>query len=209
MVGKKKKAARITQKQISTALVPVVEFLNEGKSRWLLHARSLSVDEIEALRTELISDLLPIAEPTTYGYEKFKRSEKVAAVKRMTDHLDFLCEKINDLGELRPVFESGLVKQNLSKRLQGRAQGIFAWGAGEWLVDLNFTVQEHASERYELYGRVAAGLVSGELARLRRCGYCRRFFIAPQARMTFCPGTDHARLYYDRPSQRPADETRA
>jgi hypothetical protein len=58
----------------------------------------------------------------------------------MEVHLDFLCEKINRLEGFRPlllVAESGKLKIN--RRLQSRAQGVFSWSVGDWIVRVNFT----------------------------------------------------------------------
>jgi hypothetical protein len=177
----------------------------------------MSSSEEESLRAELIEDLSPIADLRKSGSARFKRSGKLAAAERIQSQLDYLCEKINDLEGLRPVLRVDRRAIKADRRLQSRAQGVFSWGAGEWIVRLDFTdisrsrderknlwqsQYRWAPPRTTLYGYIAAGLISGELARLRRCGYCTRFFIAPEPRMTFCPHTNHGRLYYDRPRQR-------
>lgn len=193
--------------QMFSPLVPLEDFLNKlNRIESRINVGSSLPEDLEALRAELIEDLSPIADLSEGGYKRFKRSEKVAAAKRMETHLEYLCEKITSLEGLRPVFEVWTRKLKTNRRLQSRAQGIFSWSVGDWVIRLNFSMDSPSrptlpDPRRDLYAIVAAGLLSGELARLRRCGYCKDFFIAPQPRMTFCRG--HARLYYDRPSQRP------
>jgi hypothetical protein len=152
--------------------------------------------------------LSPIADLPKNGSTRFKPSGKLAAAGRIEAQLKYLCEKINNLEGIRPVLAVNPRTIKTNRRLQSRSQGVFSWGAGDWIIHLEFTVirswEEYAwaPPRLALYGWIAAGLISGELARLRRCGYCAEFFIAPEPRMAFCPHTDHARLYYDRPKQR-------
>lgn len=169
--------------------------------------------EEEALRAELIEDLSPIANLSKKGSARFKGSEKLAAADRIEKHLHYLCEKINKLEGIQPVLAVDPRAIKANRRLQSRAQGVFSWGAGDWIIHLDFTFPSRSWDEYHwgpprvaLYGCIAAGLISGELARLRQCGWCSKFFIAPESRMTFCPNTDHARLYYDRPKQRAKGE---
>jgi hypothetical protein len=183
---------------------PILSFSNLPAS-----ALKMSSSEEGALRAELIQDLLPIADLSQNGSARFKQSEKLASAKRIEKHLRYLCKKINSLPELRPVFQVSPREPKINRRPQSRTQGVFSWGTGEWVVQFGLTFEPAFGQYYEgwaprvaLYGYIAAGLVTGELARLRRCGYCAKFFIAPEPRMTFCPYTDHGRLYYDRPSQR-------
>jgi hypothetical protein len=200
--SKKKTGKKKEPKKLYTALVPLEDFLN-GHIHWMIEGSVNSTEDIEALRTELIDDLSPITNLPEGGSARFRRSEKIAAAKRMEAHLEHLCEKITNMDGLRPVFVVESSRLIPNRRLQSKAQGVFSWSVGEWVIRLRFGV-DHSALRRELYAFVADGLVAGELARLRRCGYCQRFFIAPQARMAFCPG--HARLYYDRPSQRPEQQ---
>jgi hypothetical protein len=179
------------------ALLVLEDFLN-GRIHRFLKTGTASPEEIEALRAELISDLLPIITLAVGGYRRFKRSKKTAAAEQMEITLALLCKKINDMKAAQGMIAIRELKITPNRRLQSRAQGIFSWGAGDWIIELIFA--RPGSLRENLYAHVAAGLVSGELARLRRCPYCQTFFIAPQPRMTFCPG--HARLYYDRPKKR-------
>jgi hypothetical protein len=202
------KVSRKLVDQMFSPLVPLEDFLNAKSSRWVnMFIGPISQKDSETLRAELINDFLPITNGPPSGSGKLKRAEKLAAVKQMESHLRYLCKKITGMEGLRPVFEVLPGKINLDRRLQSRAQGVFSWSSGDWIIELNFSTDSPhgkttAAARRDAYAYVGTGLTSGELARLRRCGYCGRFFIAPQPRMTFCPGTDHARLYYDRPSER-------
>lgn len=189
-----------------SALVPLEHFLN-GKIHWLISIGSTSAKMLDRIRAELINDLAPITDSFDVGSKRFKTSERKAAAKRMAAHLEYLCEKITSLEGLRPIFEVESEELRVNRRLQSRGQGIFSWGIGDWVIGMSFTFDSPSGwrsidPRRDLYAYIATGLISGELARLRRCGYCRKFIIADQPRMTFCPG--HARLYYDRPSQRRA-----
>lgn len=172
----------------------IEDFLN-GKIHRFLSIGAASDQEIESVRAEVIDDLTPITS-LEHGAKRFKRKEREAAVEGMDAYLAHLCLKINQLKAAPGLIGlGGRPKINLKRRLQSRTQGVFSWGAGDWKI--LFVLAQPSGLRQTIYAHIAAGLVSGEMARLRRCGYCGKFFIASQSRMTFCPKTDHARLFYD------------
>ena len=89
----------------------------------------------------------------------------------------------------------GTVVKNPVRRLLNFEQGIFSWGEGKWMVKMLFNAIQGYNPERDFYGDIAEGLMTGELARLRQCAYCKTFFVAQQPRVSFCPG--HARKYHD------------
>jgi hypothetical protein len=95
-------------------------------------------------------------------------------------------------------------RQQHSRSYLNAHHRIFSWGtgqgAGRWIVMQDFVPQFDANRPETcLYAIIARGLISGELALLRRCPHCKKFFLAPDPRTRFLPG--HMRLYYDEPSR--------
>jgi hypothetical protein len=186
------------------------------------HGPPDSREKLKRWQNELLQDVLPIAKLPT---ERFKPSEKEQVAQMMHSHLQSLISKINQIklstqfrllsGQPEvPLYGDhfslavrnfptekprahlwGKVARNPARRLLNIEQGAFSWGAGKWIIKTEFETPSAYNCRTYLYGVIAEGLVTGELARLRQCGYCQVFFIAPQPRVTFCLG--HGRLYYD------------
>ena len=79
---------------------------------------------------------------------------------------------------------------------------VFSWAAGKWIVNQGYIPQLDGKNRSlaYLYSIIANALVSGDLALLRQCPYCKNLLLAVKDKRTrFCPG--HMRLYYDDPAR--------
>ena len=188
---------------------PLIEFLNldlndpsqtgnvSGELHMLIH-RDLSLGSIENLKVvqiELIEVLSPIASVPDGGLNRFKRFGG-----KMQHYLESLIQKINLLRfETRFKLLSGQKElfgfPNTARQLISREQGIFSWGS-EWIVKTEFSAGIGYSPRRDFYGMIAEGLITGELARLRRCPCCQMFFVPVDPRARYLPG--HARVYHDK-----------
>jgi hypothetical protein len=164
-----------------------------------------SGNSLEALQTELIEVLLPITEA------KWRSKSSRPMRIRMQDYLVRLVATLNEFHfETRFNLLSGDKRlfdlTNSARALVSRDkrhQGIFAWGS-EWIVRMAFSAGSGYAPRRDFFGLIAEGMISGELALLRRCPCCRTFFVAHDPRSKFMPG--HTRFYYDK--QRGSDRVK-
>jgi hypothetical protein len=205
--AKKKERKRRAREAYRGPLKELVEFVNldinqarsdniSGELHRLIHNDlSLgSLENLKILQTEILEALSPIAEPPA-GFTR----------ARMQVHLNSLIDKIHRLHfEPRFIPLAGGQKlfglANPARQLLNREQGVFSRGAGEWIVRLEFSVGPGYAPERDFYASIAEGLVSGELTMLRRCPYCRIFFVAKESRQLFC-AREHGRLYYDDPTR--------
>jgi hypothetical protein len=206
---KKKKEARPPLAYLRRQ--PLIEFLNlnfsapiqsgsiSGELQMLIH-RHLglgSLENLKVLQEELIEVLSPIASIPDGGLKRFRRF----GAKKMQTYLQSLIDKINKLKfTARFVLLSGEKElfglPNTARQLLNRDQRIFSWGA-QWIVTTEFSAGIGYSPRLDFYGMIAEGLITGELARLRRCRCpCQEFFVPEDPRSKYFPG--HMRLYHDK-----------
>ena len=127
-------------------------------------------------------------------------SRRFATLFHVTDlNYEEEIDKLQEAEFKRRVGRTGLaayLRRQREKDLN-RTHRIFSWLTGRWTIEPIFWPQrrdENPPEAF-VYKIIADALVAGDLALLRRCGYCRKFFIAIDPRNRFCPG--HMRLYYD------------
>jgi len=186
----------------------LVEFLNldlddrsqteniGGELHMIIHRdlNSPSFGTLRALKAELIEILSPITLIPDGGMKKGK----------LLAHLQMLIKKLNLLRlELRFILLSGNKKLELcgikipnpTRQLLNREQGIFSLGS-EWIVKTDFSAGIAYSPRRDFYGMIAEGLLTGELAKLRRCPCCRVFFTTTDPRRKYLP--QHTRIYHDK-----------
>jgi hypothetical protein len=146
-----------------------------------------SLEHLENLRQELITNLLPIAEP-----------QAALTRNRVQEYLHSLTAKLNQMRfEPRFTVLAGEEKTT-QRRLLTRDQRTFSRGSGKWIITMDFSSGVSYSPERDFYGMIAEGLVNGELDLLRRCPYCQQFFAAKERRQIFCI-PQHGRLYYDDP----------
>jgi hypothetical protein len=210
MIRGKKKKSETSRKVVDPPaawgrLLPLVLFLNDDLDKphnsrnthpalWILTYRDFergTVDEnLKPLQSELIEALSPIAQLPEGGQKRFKRRERRQAAERTKSHLVSLLG-ILDWLKFEPRFKLLPAKGKINRN----REGVFSWGAGRWIVKMDFSAGIPYDPKRDFYGIIAEGLMTGELARLRQCAYCKVYFVAEQPRVRFCPG--HARKYYD------------
>lgn len=89
--------------------------------------------------------------------------------------------------------------RNPARDLLGAEQGILEWLDGQWIVKMDFDPNFSKNPPLiDFYGMIAEGLLTGGIARVRRCPHCRVFFVAVENRERFCK-RQHSREYHDDP----------
>ena len=138
------------------------------------------VDKLNSMTMAVRFQILPGERDLVYDAYKLKpRARRPASVSPMQRW-----EKI----EIRI--------KNPSLKLKNEEQGVFSRGLGAWIVKPDFQPTTYSS-RGHFYAIVAESLQQGDLSKLRRCPYCRMFFIARDPRRIYCPS--HTRAFHDQP----------
>jgi hypothetical protein len=172
---------------------------------------------------ELQAEILQVLDPLIG-----RRLKNKSLVKH---HLDSLIAKINSL-DLRfrwivvsadeerripdPDPRTGKLTPNTEKKIrpwQDSGHAIFKiWGT-KWIVTKSIVKQwswNIQSARKLLFSIIVTNLENRQLSRLKRCGWCREFFVTPDLRSNYCTA-EHRELHARREAkinmqQRRADE---
>ena len=163
---------------------------------------------ISPFHREMIEKVLPFTclEPPNPQYTKNHIEAVVRELNRWKFQTVFSFDDLNmeekhdrEMEPLAPGFTAR------SRRIRyvdlSARRRVFSWG-GKWIVHQGFVPQLDERNRplAFLYSIIANALVSGDLALLRQCPYCKNVLLAVKDKRTrFCPG--HMRLYYDDPAR--------
>jgi len=185
-----------------------------------------SIRYLENLRIEIIDDLLLIAKPPGSRARKSERIEAAiklddglrVLVKKLSEMKFRAVFKVlpgakrvrlsnSEVFRLavydfpaskhRAKLWDSVPKSNPAHRLLNLSQRLIEWGEGQWIVTMDFDCGFPIyNPRADFYGIIAEGLMTGELANLRRCPLCGVFFLAHHRSRIFCC-EEHVRKYHD------------
>ena len=154
-----------------------------------------SVEKFISLQTELIDDLTPIARGRDRDFLLSRGMQK----SQLNQLMDFcgrrLFSKAQRFGiTLKLVFSRYLPPK--ARKNHPALRPCFRVRDCEWSVEADYDL-DPLSYREVFYEIICSGLWSGELFKLRCCPGCGLYFLANEARQTFCR-PEHGRQYHDR-----------